>query len=523
MQIKVTKEVDGGMSALELIHGDETQEWQVPAYKTIKSTDVHSTFANINGYLSSLPVERQQVIYDTYTNIFETLETVSDTLRLHVALQKHTKKLYEQVSFDELKTWVRFQGRVGVPADLKRDYDGVNSVLTQRLTYLHDDYYDLAILSALFKLMVPVFGEYIRRMIKEVGSRFKEHYAFSLISRSNLVNLPAFIRLRDYVEAITQNEERKKPSDFRKNSAVFGGLGTEELPDWLLSRAVVRRLCVHEESLGENIVARVYRTVGSHMDALDKTFNGRVNEKRLFGSGSEEDNVSVAENYKVKQEISDGDLAVLSIYTEEMYGMASRVDPTCPLDKVTLCGKASESNAQLNIQQHHITLTQWVLSKTAASHSTDNAKVKVVSPRGIPSLTKPSLLKAMAVTQAMLWHWGFEELALLMMAEPHPESSMAAGTATTRLGKKHTEMFFEMYPHYQPVSKSAHSLRNVNVACRAIDTLSLNMVENDWVAMGPKPLLDAFGLGQHEAHVVSAEIRQLLGDLLLKIKDPSVV
>lgn len=506
MEIKIGKGSGNKFVTLDLVHDNKEMSWNVDTYKRSEPSDIHSVFSNINGYLKSLSKEKQGVIYETYEKIFETMEDINDPLNLHVALQKLVKRLYQQVDFGELKTWVRFHGRVGAPGDLKKDYTGVNNELTRRLTYLHDDYYDLAILSSLLKLMVPIFGEYIRRMGKEVGTKFKEHYAFSLLSKSNLIELSSFHRLRDYVEAKALNEERKKPSEYRKNSAVFGGLGTEELPDWLLSRAIVRRVAIHEEAIGDNIVANVYHAIDQQMNSLDKTFNGRVNEKRLYGSNNEEDNVSVAENYKVKQEISDGDLAVLSIYTEEMYSMASRVDATCDLEKVAICAEASMHHVQLKIQQHHLTLTQWVLSKA-------------ISPRGIPSLNKPALMKAMAVTQGMLWHWGFDELALLMMAEPSTEGSMAAGTPTTRLGKKHTELFFEMYPHYQSVSKSAHNLRNVNVACRAIDTLSMDLVENDWLVLGPEPLLKKFELQRQDTHVVSAEIRHMLGDLILKIKE----
>jgi len=507
MRIDIGEGSGNQFVTLNMVHGDQEMLWNVDTYKRSIPADVNSVFNNINGYLESLSDTKQKKIFNIYHDIQTIMDEVSEGFHLHVKVQAKVKELFDQVSFEGLRKWIRFHGRVGAPGDLKVNYEGVDNELTRRLTYLRDDYHDLAVFSALMKLAVPIFGEYIRRMGKEVGTKFKEHYAFSLVSKSNIIELPAFLRLRDYVEAKAQNEERKKPGDYRKNSAVFGGLGTEELPDWLLSRAIVRRVAIHEEAVGDNIVANIFHAVDSQINSLDKTFNGRVNEKRLYGSATEEDNISVAENYKVKQEISDGDLSVLSIYTEEMYDMAGRVDPTFDREKIRLCSVALAERPMLKIVQHHLTLTQWTLAKA-------------ISPRGIPSLNKPALLKAMSVTQGLLWHWGFIELATLMSAEPSEEASVAAGAATTRLGKKHTERFFEIYPHYQPVSKSAHNLRNVNVACKAIDLIAADLVECDWVSHGPAELIKSLDLKPGDTpHVVSAEIRHLLGDLLLKVRE----
>lgn len=508
MQINITKGSGNSFVALDIVHRKEVLEWNVDTYKRSKTNDIQTVFSNINGYLKSLSEERQTEIFEVYRQIHEKLDSIHDSLALHLALQKKVKQLFSKVDFAELKKWVRMNGQVGAPEDLKEEYGEVElrNDLTRRLTYLRDDYYDLAIFSTLMKLAVPIFGEYIRRTAKEVSTKFKEHYAFSLLSKSNIIDTPAFKRLRDYVEAKALNEERKKPSEYRKNSAVLKGLGTEELPDWLLSRAIVRRVAIHEEAIGGNIVANVYCTIDQQFNGLDKTFNGRISEKRLYGNGNEEENVSVAENYKVKQEISDGDLAVLSIHTEQMYDMAAHVDPTCDLDKVRICSNSTDRNSQLQIQQHHITLTQWVVSKA-------------ISPRGIPSLNKPALLKAMAVTQGLLWHWGFEELALLMTCEPVGGASIAATTPTTRLDKRYVERFAELYPFYQPVSKSAHNIRNVNVACKAIDLLSHQLGQTDWSPNGPVELEQKFGVNDVDHHVVSAEIRFMLADLILKLQE----
>lgn len=509
MRIDIGPGSGNKLVVLDLVHQGKTQEWNIDTYKRTTPEDVYSVFDNINGYFQSLPEETQENIFQGYRDIAQAMDDISDPLTLHTTLQKRIGLLYRYIDYENLKKWIRLHGHIGVPDDLKQDYSDVGNELTRRLTYLQDDYYDLSVLSTFLKPAVPIFGEYIRRMAKELGKEFKEHFAFSLMNKTGFIELKPFHRLRDYVEAKALNEERKNPSEYRRNSAVFGGLGTEELPDWLLSRVVVRRIAIHEESTELSIIASVFNGLQQQLNGLDKTFGPsgkRVNEKRLFAGGGEEDNVSVAENYKVKQEISDGELAILSIYTEEMYDMASRVDPTFSKGNVQLCAATAERNDQIPIHQHHITLTQWVVSKA-------------ISPRGIPSLNKPALLRAIAVTQGLLWHWGFNELALLMLAEPSRNASVAVGATTTRLNKRYMDQFGELYPHYEPVSKSAHNLRNVNVACKAVDRIAGELVQNDWFPHGPVELMEQMGMKNNDVHIISAEIRHVLGDLLLKLYD----
>jgi hypothetical protein len=506
MQIKVDSTYAQQLRELVVSHAHESSSWNVEMYSRTTLQNANTLFDNLNGYFASLTLEKQETLWKCYQSILESMESISEPTRLHAYIQENVKTIYEILSFEELKRWTLLHGVVNMPVDLKLAHLPTDSELTQRLTYLRDDYYDLAIFSALLKALLPIFGECFRRVGKEVRSKFKEHYAFSLLSKSAVLKLPAFYRLRDYVEAKTQNEERKNPAGYRKNSAIFGGLGTAELPDWLLAKALVRRVAVHEETIGDNVVANVYHTIDQQISSLDKTFNGRVNEKKLYSGQTDEDNVSIVENYKVKQEISDGDLCVLSVYTDHPETVANHVDPSCNLYYLELCVSAAIKQTQLVIGEHHLTLAQWVLASA-------------IPPRGIPALNKPTLLKALGVTQALLWHWGFKELALLMLANPTPTEHFSVSVPTSRLSKRAIDTFTELYPHYQLPSSASTGIRVTNVACRAIDLLASSLIQSDWIPGGPSELLVELKLSFGEVWVVSAEIRQELAELVFKLNE----
>jgi len=505
MQLLVDKTFNGRLTDVNISHGESSKLWNVEMFNRSKFQNLELLFANLNGYLNTLPIESQDQMWMLYTEIFQIFDTVNDTMRLHQLLQAKIAQLYLLVSFEDLKRWVRLYGTICAPDDLKIDHQAIDSKMTQRLTYLKEDYYDLVVFSILLKLMVPVFGEAIRRIGKEVRSNFKEHYVFSLLSKSQLVSLPPFFRLRDYVEATTLNEERKDPAGYRKASAVFGGLGTSELPDWLLSKVIIRRVAIHEELTGDNVIANVYHAIDQQMFSLDKTFGGRVNKKELYNGSVEEDNASVVENYKVKQEITNGDLCILSVYMDDYLTAIAHVDPTYNPELLQICYANMEQNKHLSIGKHHITLTQWVMAKA-------------IPPRGIPSLNKQSLLKALTITQALLWHWGFVELAALMFSEVTESTGLKSLIPPSRLVKKTVDDLAVMYPHYQLSTANSANTRTMNIAVKAINLMATELTQNDWVFLSPPSLLELIGVSDvNRAYSVSAEIRQQIAELIFKI------
>ena len=504
MEIIVEQLVDGKVRQLKTVHGNEEIIWNAETYNRSNFQSPETVFDNINGFLDSLGEQKQKGVAKAYREIYEALYEISDTNRLHSKLQESVAKLYSHFTFEELKKWSYLHGEVEMPPDLKVECspEDLKSDRSVRLTYLREDYYDLAVLSIYLKLMVPIFGEYIQRSKDQIGTQFKEQGAMTLLSKSGFFDLTAVKRLQTYIEAYIEREEVR-------NSAVFGGLGTSELPEWLLSRVIVRRVAVSEVGVGENVMSNVYHTIGQQINSLDKTFRGRISGKKPpheNNGGSEEDNVSVAESYKIKQQISDGDLTVLSIYTENYRDMASKIDPTVPVKRVNHCVGEAQKHSDLFIQQHQIVLTQWTLSKA-------------LSPRGIPLLKKPALLRSIGVTQALLWHWGFGELAALLVADPVMEYGQPATFTPTRLSKNHIEDFSQRFPHWRRTGSKEQNQRHVNVACRAIDTLAMQVVKTDWKVRGPKELLSELQLEPGGSCVVPADVRHQLADLLIRINE----
>lgn len=503
MKLKVleTEDKEKNLAFVELSHNGQSSVWNVQVYDRSKFVNIDTFFDEINRYWEKLPPEQQDMIWAIYGEIRANMESLTDFERLHTRLKNLVKVLYDLHDLKGIERSVRFYGDVKIPNTMKSEYDEKDIIPR---TYLRDDYFDLIILTIALRPMLPIFGEYIERIKKGTGNNFKEQYAFGLLSGSYIYNCPAMERLRVYVNATVEQESVS-------TSAILQGLGTDELPLWLLSKSVVRRVVTGEVNIIDNtssIISNVHHFIKSKIGSMDRDFKGKVSRKNNPKDGAQdEDNISLVETYKVKQEVSDGDVVMLSVYTEQVIPMALRVDPEVDLNKIEIATKHAIKKETMEIRPHHLTLTQWVLHKA-------------ISARGIPALNKPALLRAIGVAQGLLWDWGFEDLAVLLTAAPYvpqDEGYMTSSDSRARIPKEQLDELVERYPHYQRVSSKMQNERQANVAAKAIDILTKELIKNDWVVTGPKQLIEGRVTVGNNIMIVPPDIKHQLSSLLLKI------
>lgn len=471
MHIKVQETSNDGLSSILISHGREDSLWNASTYDRTSFKEVDNIFKDINAYWAKLPETRQAAIWRIYQDVFEVLANINDPNRLHAKLVGLVKDLYDQHPIDEVSHYRKYYAEIRYPTNLKDEYALGDP---PERTYLRGDYMGLVDLAIMLRPMVPIWGEYIRRIRTEAGSNFKEKMAMGLLARASIMTSEPMVRLHEYVESNIQYEQAPA-------SAVLKSLGTVEMGDWLLALTIVRRVSIGEISSDEansSIISNVYGFIVSTLNSMDRKFGNKVTEKHRTNDPIEEDNASLIETYKVKQEVSDGDLAVLSIHTEHYVQMAQRIEPNVPVELIEVCAQATLPLMEMEIASHHLTLCQWVMAP-------------VVPARGVPNLNKPALLRVMAATQAILWHWGFAELAALVTATPNIRGSdtvVGGIESRNRIHRDLVEKLAELYPHYQQMggrgrqnqeNKGARD-RQVNVACRAIEALAKEITKQDW-------------------------------------------
>lgn len=536
MHIEVTEMPmsNKGMSVVRLVHKKQELSWDVSIYDRVTFADIPTVFDCINAYWKTLPADRLDGIFAIYQKIHETMQTGRDIYSLNQSLTNLVAQLYALMPYEEIRHWVNYKADVKIPASILVDYTpsqmsrGLPSALKKQpqpdpdgpvqlpsisaadlnypkeLTYLRRDYQELAVLSVALRPMVPIWGEYIKLTGEQVGGMFKEYEAMRLLYETDIPNVEPTQRLLTYMEYWAANEQTS-------HSAIMGGLSMTILPSWLLAGCLVRRVVfgqIHAMDDNQSIISNIYRYVSSTMKSIHDSFNGKVNPKKLPMEMNEEDNSSLADMYKVKQDVSDADLVAMNIYTEHVTDMARRIDETLPPEMVAVCLNFMEKLQHERIRQHQIVLVQWIIRPA-------------LSPRSIPYLNKASMLRILAVTQAALWHWGFFDLAAFLTATERPASNLSAqwgSESRSRVPKEMVDELEKLYPHYRRQRGKDKSVRQLNVAYRAIDGFCEYLMQSEWRLNAPAPIAEKVqAIGTAKQLIIPPDIRATLARLMIRL------
>lgn len=518
MKIELDDTQREGPRHVRVSNGDQELYFNVNTYtkttERTESVDTKSMFDEINAYWATLPEERREAIWKCYEEAYQVIQTQTDLNVITRQLQQIVARMYENIDLADIRNWVVFKSQIHIPSSLRESYTEQENQDRRDQTYLRSDYIELVCFAMAVRMMVPIWGEFISVGESVTGSVFKENVALGLLHRSHLVHSEAFKRLNTYAAAAVNSTKDKNYA-----TAILQGLGTTELPGWVAALAIVRRLAIGELSSPDDnshIITNIYQFIVSTLRSMDrkfgKPFGGSVSDKteaRASRNSTDEQSISVVEMYKVKQEVSDGEIVVLNVYTEQMEQMGLKVDETLPPELIALCYQHIQALQNEAVHRHQVTLVQWILHK-------------VLPPRSGDSLNKPAILRAMAVTQALLWHWGFFDLAALVTATPLPIATSygyGRNESRSRIPKDIMEELQRLYPHYQAGrGKAAQSVRQVNVGAKAIDAYADLVTPYDWRLNCPNELISKTNrIANSKKMVVPGDIRLHLARLIIRL------
>lgn len=490
MHIFVAEYTDSGIKMVTIAHGTEAITWETRPYirasridgANQKASPEHDLiFREINAFFASLPGERQEKIWRCYLAVNELFEAGYDPIAIQGRWQEVIEALYAQIPYDELREWASVNGVINLPMNLKTAYDEKDPI---ELTYLKQDYFELAVLAIACRPMVPIWGQYIPRLKNDVDNTFKEFVAVNLLYKTYLPVCQPYERLRRYVEASIS--AKSKPGNV--HSALLKGLSSITLPDWLLACCLVRRTSVvpiSGEVNGPNIITDVYQYVrNTLMSSSSRRFAGPISDKQPRTDDKSDQQESLAESYKIKQEVSDGDVEMAQAYLSDPLRVARAIVPHISPELVQKCEIAVTQLMMEPLNQHHLTLTQWVLAPA-------------ISMNYIPLVTKPALIKAMAATQAVLWHWQMYDLAALLggveIVSQDDEYVSVQEARSDKLSKEIVEELEKIFQNGYPDKGKNITVRQTNPGYVAVDTFHRLLAGKDWMLMVPAELLPHTG------------------------------
>lgn len=494
-----------GLSEIIAEHNGESLEWRGNTYNRTKLAEPEKFFDDINGYWAGLPFTQQNEIWAIYKQINDTLNVVLNGSKTHSTLQILLKKLYLLHPLDSLNYWIRMKSKVKYPPDLKTEFTKDD---IKEMTYLRSDYEGLLTLTLALRIVLPVFSKYMAAAEKESGGQFKEYLAMSLLATTNIAECAYMERLRVYVAASSSIDENK-PS----LALILGGLGSAQIPAYLLALAVTRRVAVAElKTSGDPVViiSNVWNYISSTSRDLDKKFGGSTKDKNVTESASEDDKSSVVENYKIKQEVTEAATIPDTVFMERYIDVPRQIDPTITEQEIKRLWNHQRILSTFTPLPFQLYLAGWVLAPT-------------VSARSIEHLEYNALIIALVTAQGLLWHWGFPDLAALMTATKAPPApGMEFGSSMMSRGYKAAtpemiEVLDSQYPYWKRTSKKGGRTIDSNYALIGVRELMQEINASDWELKAPKDLIESVTMLEYDnGYAAPLDLEYQLVDFIIK-------
>ncbi len=456
-----------GLPKALLEHNGEELAWNAKTFDKSNYVKQEDPFEQINGFWAYLPPATQDKIFNVYKKIFAAFEEGSNTDTWMRLIRPLVTELFQYHDLADVKHWMDYHSSVRMPNDLDDVFsEKDDGSLTRERTYLKEDYRWLIASAIALRCMLPILGEFISRTGKEIGNTFKEYHATKLLAFSNINNSEPMERLRTYVA-------RSIPADKSKASAALDGISSEDFPEWILGMVIVRRILVSDLSGNDpdaHLIKYIHSYIKTNTANHDSRFLGLVKDKINEGVGQEgETNLSRLENYKTKESVAAGDIALIAHYAQDIVGIAKKICPDIDLKLVEQSQESVQVLLTKQIWEPQIVMIQWVLKS-------------VIPPRGILQLPKTSVLQTLAVAQALLWHRGYKELAALSsaIANIDLDEMQLSSSYRARITKEQQEELAKLYPFARRPSGKQKETKRVNEAENNIETISKLFSQHEW-------------------------------------------
>ena len=440
--------IDG--NNLVINHKDSELTFAFKYYLKGNSKLTEKIYDPINRYIASLPETKQDEIFKRYFKIHTIFykdnleirypdEVITDVVSI---LQVSVAELYSKIDFEHLAEWCVKEGDFYLQNNLKDDY----GLYKEETTYLREDYKRLLYLSTLLKLVTPIWGVFLTEFDKAVGKDYKETAALSLLSKTDILNLPEFEKL----EKLVVNLSDKTVITI---NAVFGNLGTVDLPDWALAIVTVRKIAVAEVN---NPEVKLINIIYSHLTNLnkknsleDRGDSVRIRERKSpeeDSSGDEENRASVLEKYKLRQAHPDHVSIIDEVYLKKMKKVLKDIDPTFPLNdeiyKKALNDFNTSSLRTLDITDFHLQICGLACRR-------------VISPWNLGKIHFNTMIRVIYVTQLLLHYWGFKTVANLLTAQTvDTPDDVLKDNSYVSLSVELQEEIAKLYPYFKNSNKT---------------------------------------------------------------------
>lgn len=519
MKLLVTAIQGSGFTEVTAEHNGQKLAFTTKIYCKVKLADQQRVFKEINSYWEFLGDGPQQKIWESYQRIHEILNMSLDAGRVAMSLRHFIREMYLHMPMNGMRRWLSTMGNLFIPMEIERKITAESRYNKKDQTYIEHEYINLATVSLAIRPMIPVFGEYLESSSE--SDHNKETEVLGLLYDCELANWPqnetgphgeevdtVFDKLAGYMQFCVEDE----PTTLAR---LWKQMSTVEVPIHLRSKVLVRRLTIVplDDITSFSIVANAYRYVRSIINPAERTTAERVNEKKPESGGDEDEKTSFLEAHKTKNRVPPGDIEAFNLDTYDHVKLAQRIDPTVDLNKLQACIQSIAQVSNCSINPHQVKIAQWVMARAFPA-------------KAFYHINKMAAHNMLATSQALLWHWGFLDIAVFQQVELMKQGAsgsqyqLGSTRTNSRIPNRFKDELNELFPHQKApqYTNAGVPTRIENMAGTAINTATASIHASNWIYRGPAELHKAAGqVANTDVLVIPATIKATLTELVLHL------
>lgn len=485
-------------------HNGKKIQFNIGAYDR-KLFEEYDVFEHINQYWSLCSAQKQDQIFECYKGFEAIFEAGLERDPLADALIEQIQKIQLLHPLSDMEYFLSMKAHnYFIPDVFEKEYkESTDRPGSREQTYIIDDYVKLVSLIMCLRPLIPIWGEYISRTRQDSGTLFKEYYAYKLLYGSQLAECDGIQKLIVYIQRALVNEKQT-------TAAIIRGISTEDYPIWILSLVLVRKLCVADirgMDSRNTIITLLYRFIAMKIKGTENSFNSTIKEKQFNESASDDSNLSRLESYKLRHELTPGDIVILEYSLRDPMDVAKRLAPTISEQLVYDSLHGCQKLYEINITDMHLTLLQWVFKP-------------VMSPRGIMYLSKSTIIQCLGVCQAVLIHRGHYVLAGLSAAtysQSDGSMTITGVDSRARIPKEMLEKINQIYP-FDRRAGSRNKVRTQNQVMVAMDQFADSIAKHSWLLTAPEAYWPMMNAGYNSRRfAIPHEMKVLIAAFIIEI------
>lgn len=492
----------GAFKSVATKHNGKSISWNTQTHAKLKFHNAAMIFNEVNALWATKSAKEQDEIFAAYEEVYRNLTTPEDDERQIIRLGELVAIIYKHFSAKEAEDIVNGLN-MSYPSSMAEDYgsEGDNG-----RTHNRSDYHRLVQLAIRLRPMLPIFGQYIRTFLDQPGSQYRETSAVKILNSTDVLKMPAVEKLVGFMEVTLKNFQHQ-------NSAILGGkLGTAEMPYWLVAKAIFRRVApgeVHSTDDVSSIITNVYNfVVKSTLDSIPRNFGGTKSKTRTAeGTGKSDENVSILEAIRIREQVSGGKKKMVDVASRNMLFIATRVDPTVPAQLVTECIQPDINRLNSVVHPVQETIARWVMSRGQPPSHYDLYK-------------REPVFRFIGAAQALLWHWGYLELAAMMEATPVQDRTLAPSAslwALDDLSKDRLEKLRERFPYTYQLTRGDQNPDKAIIGVAGVSELALQIYSEEWLMAKDSRFYSIVNHNERGHILIPPGLSNKLADMLLEV------